>query len=99
MSTKDQFMGLIERQWGDLRERFAVRRIGLFGSCARDEARDDSDLDVLVEFDRKTFDNYMGLKLFLEDSLGREVDLVIAENIKPLLRKYILAEVAYAAGP
>ena len=46
----------------------------------------------------KTFDNYMGLKFFLEDHLNRRVDLVIADSIKPRLRETILQEVEYAAG-
>ena len=60
MSIKEQFFELVEREWAALRERYGVRRIGLFGSCVRDEAGQDSDVDVLVEFDRKTYRNYMG---------------------------------------
>ncbi len=98
MTLKREILSFIEREWPVLRERYRVRRIGLFGSCLRGEARADSDVDVLVEFDEKTFDNYMGLKFFLEDRLGRSVDLVIAESIKPRLRENILGEVEYAAG-
>ena len=57
-----------------LRRDFGVRRIALFGSTARDEARDDSDLDLLVDFEvGPTFDSFMGLKFFLEDQLGQKV--------------------------
>ncbi|WP_297470419.1 nucleotidyltransferase domain-containing protein [Thermococcus sp.] len=60
----------------------------------RGEARDDSDLDVLVEFEegKKTFDNYMELKFRLEDLLGIEVDLITVEALKPGVRKYVLGE-------
>lgn len=78
--------------------RFGVRRIGLFGSCARMEETGSSDLDFLVEFDEKTFDAYMGLKGFLEGLLGCRVDLVLLETIKPRLRQSILREVIYAPG-
>ena len=98
MTLKGQVFSLIEREGNALRERYSVRRIGLFGSCLRGEERADSDVDVLVEFDHKTFDNYMGLKFFLEDHLDRHVDLVIADSIKPRLREAILQEVEYAAG-
>ena len=98
MTLKRQILSLIEREWEVLREQYRVRRIGLFGSCLRGEERADSDVDVLVEFDQKTFDNYMGLKFFLEDHLDRRVDLVIADSIKPRLREAILQEVEYAAG-
>jgi predicted nucleotidyltransferase len=79
---------------------FGARRLGLFGSWARGEAQETSDLDFLVEFEpgQKTFDGYMDLKLFLEDLFGRRVDLVITEGIKPRLRENILREVVYAAG-
>jgi predicted nucleotidyltransferase len=98
MTVKEQALSLIEREWSLLRQRYGVRRIGIFGSCTRGEDRPDSDVDILVEFERKTFDNYMGLKFFLEDHLDRRVDLVIADSIKPRLREAILQEVEYAAG-
>jgi predicted nucleotidyltransferase len=75
------------------RERFGVRDLAVFGSVARGEASDASDLDVLVDFVGKaTFDGYMGLKLFLEDSLGVKVDLVTRAALKPRLRAWIEAE-------
>jgi hypothetical protein len=79
---------------------FGVRRLGLFGSQARGESTETSDLDFLVEFEpgAKTFDNYMDLKAFLEDLFGRPVDLVISEVIKPRLREAILRETIYAPG-
>ena len=79
---------------------FGARRLGLFGSQARGEATEVSDLDFLVEFEpgTKTFDNYMDLKAFLEDLFGRPVDLVVSEVIKPRLREAILRETIYAPG-
>ncbi len=78
--------------------RLGVRRLGLFGSAARGEATDGSDLDFLVELDRKTFDAYMEVKELLERLFQRRVDLVIAEALKPQLRDYILEETVYAEG-
>src|SRR3954452_8242994 len=79
---------------------FGARRLGLFGSQARGEATEASDLDFLVEFEpgTKTFDNYMDLKAFLEDLFGRPVDLVLSDVIKPRLRNAILRETIYAPG-
>ena len=74
-----------------------AKRIGVFGSVARGEERADSDVDALVELDERTFDRYMDLKLYLEDLLGRRVDLVLADRIKPRLRERILSEVIDAA--
>lgn len=95
--TADNFFRLVHDQWPAIQSRFGVRRIGIFGSCVSGRELPGSDIDVLVEFDRKTFDNYMGLKFFLEDYFGKKVDLVVAEAIKPALREYILKEVKYAA--
>jgi hypothetical protein len=74
-----------------------VKDVGLFGSFVKGKSTPQSDIDILVDFypQKKTFDNYMEVKFFLEDLLGREVDLVIKEAIKPGLKKYILKEVKY----
>jgi predicted nucleotidyltransferase len=75
------------------RASFGVRDLAVFGSVARGDASDASDLDVLVDFvGSATFDGYMGLKLFLEDSLGVKVDLVTRASLKPRLRARIEAE-------
>ena len=79
---------------------YGVKRIGLFGSYTRNEQRAKSDIDVLVEFEKgkKTFDNYMDFKFFLEDSFKGKVDLVVVEAIKPDLKPYIMGSVRYALG-
>ena len=79
---------------------YGVKRIGVFGSYIEGEQKPDSDIDILVEFEKgkKNFDNYMELKFFLEKILENKVDLVIPESIKPELRPYILKSVKYAAG-
>jgi hypothetical protein len=77
----------------ELRTAFCVRRLALFGSTARDEAREESDLDLLVDFEAgPTFDSFMGLKLFLEDHLGRRVDLVTSAALKPRMRSVVERE-------
>jgi predicted nucleotidyltransferase len=79
---------------------YGVKKIGLFGSCVRGEQQHKSDVDVIVEFEKgkKTFDNYMDLKFFLEGLFNSKVDLVIEETVKPRLKPYILESVKYAAG-
>ena len=79
-------------------QRLGVRRLGLFGSAARGEATDASDLDFLVELDRKTFDAYLDVKELLDQLFQRRVDLVMAEAVKPQLRGRILRETVYAKG-
>ena len=71
-----------------------VRRLALFGSFARGDVRADSDVDLLVEFTRgrKTFDHFMALASFLEELLGRRVELVTPEALSPYLGPHILRE-------
>lgn len=95
--TLEQILGKLEEHQAKIRG-FGVRRIGVFGSYARGEAKEGSDMDCLVEFERKSFDNYMDLKFFLEDLFGCRIDLVIADAVKPRLRKPILEETIYASG-
>ena len=93
----EEVLATLARETGALK-RFGVRRLSLFGSTARGEARPESDLDFLVDFDRKTFRNYMGLTDFLEGLVGHKVDLVIRETIKPLVRERVLAEAQDVPG-
>lgn len=72
---------------------FKVKSLSIFGSVARGEARPDSDVDFLVEFEGPaTFSQYMGLKLLLEDLLGCPVDLVTRKGVRPELASYIERE-------
>jgi predicted nucleotidyltransferase len=93
----EEVLATLAREIGALKG-FGVRRLSLFGSTARGEARPESDLDFLVDFDRKTFRNYMGLADFLEGLFGHKVDLVIREMIKPLVRERVLAEAQDVPG-
>lgn len=74
---------------------FGVKRIGLFGSFVRGEQTAQSDIDILVEFvpEKHTFDNYMEISFFLEDLLGRKVELVTPESLSPYIGPHILKEV------
>ncbi len=92
----EQIVDFLRANKDEFAKRFSVRRIGLFGSHIRDEATDQSDVDILVEMDGMTFDRYMDLKFYLEDGLGKPVDLVLADSVKPRLKPVIDREVAYA---
>ena len=84
------------RRNGRVLSKYGVKRIGVFGSVAKGEAGKKSDIDVLVELKKETFDNYMDLKFFLEDAFGRKVDLVLSNGLKPGLAERILKETVYA---
>lgn len=92
-----RFFEIVTQEKDKLSKQYGVRRIGLFGSSVRGDATEGSDADVLVDFSIKSFDNYMGLKFFLEEHLGVKVDLVITETLKPAIQQNILKEVKYAA--
>lgn len=91
-------LSLLRTHEPELKERFGVAKIGIFGSFARGEARPESDVDVLVTFQdgKKTFDNFMGTRFYLEDLFSRKVDLVTDAALKPLIRDPIMQEVVYA---
>ena len=70
--------------------RHRIQRLSFFGSALRADFRPDSDVDVLVEFEGSaTFDGYFGLKDYLEQLLGRPVDLVTEKGLKPRARPYV----------
>ena len=90
---RDTAFNRLAKLMPEVRARFGVRDLAVFGSVARGDASEVSDLDLLVDFvDRATFDSYMGLKLFIEDSLCVKVDLVTRTSVKPRLRARIEAE-------
>jgi len=91
----DEILNVLRLHKQDLETRFSVKRIGLFGSVLHGSASDRSDVDILVELAHPTFDQYMDLKFFLEDKLGRPVDLVLADSLKPRLKPIIAREAAY----
>jgi predicted nucleotidyltransferase len=87
---KDSIVQLLKKHLQDLKRRFHVSSLFIFGSIARGEEKPDSDLDILVSFDGpSTVDAYMDLKFFLEDLLKRKVDLVTEKGVSPRLKAVI----------
>ena len=78
----------------EIRRRFSVKKLSIFGSVARGEGTAQSDLDVLVAFEQKaTFDLFMDLKFYLEELLGINVDLVTDKALRPQVRQAIEGEI------
>ena len=82
----------------DIRQRFSVKNLSIFGSIARGESTDNSDVDVLVVFNREgSFDLFMDLKFYLEDLLGVKIDLVTDKALRPQVRRAIEQELIHVA--
>jgi uncharacterized protein len=97
--NKAQLLSLLQDRQQELRQ-FGVERCGIFGSFVRDrEIHDRSDVDILVAFkpEKKTFDNFIQLSFFLEELLGRAIDLVTVESLSPYIGPRILQEVEYVS--
>ena len=91
--NRQRILDLLSRHKPELARRFGVRDLALFGSSARDTAGEDSDIDILVAFDGPaTSHRYFGVQFYLEDLLGRPVDLVSDKALRPELRPYVERE-------
>ena len=80
----------------EIKERFGVKKIGLFGSRVKGEQKKTSDIDILVEFIEPNFDHFMDLSFFLEDLFGNRLDLITTKGISPYMVPIITKEVVWA---
>lgn len=98
MTKLNEISGFISSKKDEIKSRYKVKEIGIFGSYARNHQNEKSDLDILVDFYEggETFDNYMDLKILLEDSLNLKVDLVVKNSLRDEIKSFILSEVIYA---
>jgi predicted nucleotidyltransferase len=78
---------------------YGIRTIGLFGSFVRGEETEQSDVDILVQFDaeKKNFDNFIDACFFLEELFQRKIELVTEESLSPYLKPHIMKEVEYVS--
>lgn len=95
---RQQILKKLARHMKDIRRRFAVKRLSIFGSVAHNKAKAKSDVDILVVFSKKaTFDLFMDLKFYLEELLGTNVDLVTDKALRPEIKKAIQEELINVA--
>ena len=88
--TRDDVLALLRAHKPVLSERFGVTGLALFGSFARDQATDSSDVNILVSFDGPaTSRTYFGVQFYIEDLLGRDVDLVTEKALRSEVRPYV----------
>ncbi len=93
--TIEEIRRILRAHLPELRDRYGVKSLGLFGSYVRGEQRESSNLDVLVEFDDRplTLFEFIELENYLSDLLGIKVDLVEKQGLKPAIGRRILKEV------
>jgi len=96
VQTKEKALSLIMEHQDGIKA-LGVKKLGLFGSFAREEQGVESDVDLLVEFERgkKTYDNFIQLAFFLEELFRRQVELVTPESLSPYIGPHIMNEVEY----
>jgi len=93
---KEEILRILKKLKEDIKIKYKVKSIGIFGSYINNEQTDDSDIDFLVEFEENAdLFHYVGLILFLEEQFNKKVDVISKPALKEELRKSILQEVIY----
>jgi uncharacterized protein len=98
MLSQQEILNELSKHLKIWKEKYGVKNIALFGSYSREEQKDISDIDLLVEFEDHalTFDNYMDLKFELEDYFNKKIDLVIIDDLKPEIKQSVLRGVSFS---
>ena len=96
VTSRDDILNLINTKKDDI-SKLGITRVGLFGSFSRGDQNPQSDIDLLVEFDKnkKSFKNYMNFVKLTENLFGRDVEVVTPESLSPYIAPYIKKEVKY----
>ena len=93
--TKENILNYLTQHKKEFKEKYAVEKIGLFGSYAREEESEESDIDIFVKMEPDLLE-MVGLKLQIEEDLSKKVDLIREhKNMKPLLLKMIQKDITY----
>lgn len=93
--TKEMILAFLTEHKQEFKEKYSVEKIGLFGSYARDEANENSDIDIIVKMP-SSFDAYYDFKEFLETSLQKRVDLGMEKTIRSFIANDIKKDIIYA---
>ena len=94
MTNKNKIITFLTQNKQQIQEKYKVNKIALFGSFARDEATENSDIDILVDM-TPSFDNFFDLKYFLEDEFKTPVDLGKEKNMRLFIKNKIQKDLIY----
>lgn len=98
MFNREEVLQILKEHLLELHEQFAVKSLALFGSVARNEATENSDIDLLVEFQTSVgFDGYMNLKFYLEDLFLHPIDLIMKNALESWAKSTVIEEMFYVA--
>ena len=95
MMTRNDILRKLNDLKPILSQEYSVKQIGLFGSFSDDTNTEESDIDLLVEFEKPIGWKYFSLEIYLEDIFGRKIDLVTKNALKEQIRDRILNQVKY----
>ncbi|MFC2087191.1 nucleotidyltransferase family protein [Bacteroidota bacterium] len=95
MITRDDILNKLSDLKPILHRDYSVKQIGLFGSISEDSYTEDSDIDLLVEFEKPIGWKYFSLEIYLENIFGRKIDLVTKNALKEQIKDRILKQVKY----
>jgi len=96
VTSLEEIREIIDQHRSELKTQFHVDRIGVFGSYVRGTQKKGSDIDFLVTFDEaiRLFDR-VDLNIYLKELTGRKVDVIPHDNLRPVLREYVLKDSVY----
>jgi predicted nucleotidyltransferase len=98
IQTKNELLHVLSENRGAIKS-YGVNSLGIFGSISKETNTEESDVDLLVDFDpnRKSFDNFMDLNFFLEDLFGRKVEMGTPQSLTKFIGPHILNEVQHVS--
>lgn len=95
--TKEKIKEII-RGHKEILKKYRVKSVALFGSYVRNEQKEDSDIDLLVEFEEDTYHNFINLIFSLQELLKKEITVVSREDLSPYIQPYVLKEIERIEG-
>ncbi len=97
VKSKEEILTILKKLKNELKSKYKIKNIGLFGSYVNNKQKEASDIDILVEFEENAdLFHYIGLSLFLEEYFNKKVDVISKFALKKELREHILQEAIYA---